>query len=421
MNKNLYLLWAADSTSVFGSAIYTLTLTLLAINYSESALAAGSVLFVSTFPYLFLGVLGGVIVDRVDRKKLMLICDIARSALVLSVPLYQLVFNHLPIVYIMIVGFLVTCFRAFFFPANQASVPILIKDKDELTKVNSYINSTNNLSVVLGPSLGGAALIFTDNVPVLLYVTSATFLISAICIFFINFPESVAANHQEENQNKSTILQDAYSGIKYIFRGDIFVTIMIIAFTVQLIIGDGIVQLVFPNLIESLNFDKEQYFGYLLSTIALSASICSLIMGKLNIQNPDRWIFSGYFLRGGCYLLLMISLSYGWYLVIFSGILLGLSFAISGPTLTTILQARTPDDLMGKVMAVRSTIGNITDSVSYVFIGGLISLTGLGSTLSISAGLTLVATLGLLLWWNYKNKQTQNQHSVENLKQTIES
>jgi DHA3 family macrolide efflux protein-like MFS transporter len=413
MNKNLYLLWAADSTSVFGSAIYSLTLTLLAINYSDSALAAGSVLFVSTIPYLFLGVIGGVVVDRVNRKKLMLVCDISRSLLVLSIPISQLFIEDLSITYIMMIGFLVTCFRAFFFPANQASVPMLIKDKTELTKVNAYINSTNNLSVVMGPSLGGIALIFTHNAPALLYVTGLTFFISALCVYFIDFPNSKEIIYQNE---KKSILSDAYQGFKHIFKGDVVILIMMIAFAVQLIIGDGIIQLVFPNLLESLNFDKEQYFGYLLSIIALSASICSFIMANIKVKRPSLWIFSGYLLRGLCYLLFMLSLTYGWYFAVIAGVLLGITFALSGPTLTTILQQRTPDHSLGKVMAVRSTIGNITDSISYLFIGGLISLTGVASTLSTAALLTGITTFGLFLWWKYeKNRKSQEHQHIEKI------
>ena len=104
MNRNLRYLWIGDSASVFGAAIYVLALALLALNYSDSILGAGLVLFSSTLPYFFLGIIGGVIADRVDRKLLMVTSDLARAVLTLSIPLaFQR--NMLTIEQIVIVGF----------------------------------------------------------------------------------------------------------------------------------------------------------------------------------------------------------------------------------------------------------------------------------------------------------------------------
>lgn len=85
MNKNLAYLWIADTSSIFGAALYSLVLTLLALDFSSSIFGAGLVLFVSTIPYFFLGVLGGVFADKYNKKKLMIICDIGRAISVLSI------------------------------------------------------------------------------------------------------------------------------------------------------------------------------------------------------------------------------------------------------------------------------------------------------------------------------------------------
>lgn len=128
MNKNIKLLWTANTISIFGSSIYTLALTLLSLEYSDSTLGAGAILFTAIIPYFFLGIVAGSIVDRVNRKRLMLTCDIVRGLLTLSIPIaYKL--DVLSLQQIMVVSFFMTCMRAFFFPANQASVPMLNSDK----------------------------------------------------------------------------------------------------------------------------------------------------------------------------------------------------------------------------------------------------------------------------------------------------
>ncbi|GAB6933306.1 NADPH-dependent FMN reductase [Calditerricola satsumensis] len=67
MNRNLKLLWLADALSHLGTSLYTLVLTLLALQVSRHAFGAGLVLFVTTLPYLVLGVMGGAVVDRFNR------------------------------------------------------------------------------------------------------------------------------------------------------------------------------------------------------------------------------------------------------------------------------------------------------------------------------------------------------------------
>lgn len=82
-------------------------------------------------PYFFLGIIGGVIVDRVDRKAIMLFCGWTRGLLTLSIPIAHAA-DVLTLEHIMIVSFVMTCLRAFFFPAIQASIPLLAVDKKDL-------------------------------------------------------------------------------------------------------------------------------------------------------------------------------------------------------------------------------------------------------------------------------------------------
>lgn len=232
MNKNIVYLWLADSTSIFGSAIYVLALTLLSFEFTNSALGAGAVLFTSVIPYFFLGIIGGVVSDRVNRKTLMLVCDILRGLLTLSIPIAY-VYDVLTVQQLVITSVLITCLRAFFFPANQASVPILVDKKEDLNKVNSYMGSTQNLSIMLGPSLGGVLLLFDLNVSQLLYIDALSFFISAIFILFIKFPKVETL----PGEKKPSILSDAFQGLKFMSVENKGISIMMMAFAAQLLVG----------------------------------------------------------------------------------------------------------------------------------------------------------------------------------------
>lgn len=400
MNRNLYLLWAADTTAVFGASIYSLTLTLLALEYGDNPLQAGFVLFASSVPYLFFGILGGVVADRVNRKRLMVFCDLGRAILVLSVPIAYLL-DDLTLAHIIIVGFCVTCLRAFHFPAGQASVPLLIEERDNLTRANSYISSTANLGIVLGPALGGIGLLITDNVSALLFVNVATFTVSALCVALIKFPAGDSGVPE-----RSPILQDAIVGFRYIFSADRRVPILMLAFAVQLIIGDGIIQLGFPVLLSTMDLGGEKSFGFLLSVVAIAGAAFSFAMARLQITRPDLWIFGGYALRGLCYLFFALAIYAGLPLLIVAAVVLGISITMGSPTMTSILQSLTRDSALGKVMAVRSTIGNLCDAVAYLFVGALLGALQLEGTLYVAAVLASASAALFYVIWKTTGKDT---------------
>ncbi|MFJ5965986.1 MFS transporter [Bacillus sp. NPDC093026] len=143
MNRNSKLLWSADFTSVFGSSLYSLALTLLAFEVTDNVFSSGIVLFLTTIPYFVFGFISGSIIDKVDKKKIMLFCDFIRAILVLSIPLLD-VLDYLNYGYIILVGILMTVFRTLFFPANQASVKLLVTNDKELNTVNSYAMTQEN-------------------------------------------------------------------------------------------------------------------------------------------------------------------------------------------------------------------------------------------------------------------------------------
>ncbi|WP_374721078.1 MFS transporter [Peribacillus tepidiphilus] len=398
MNRNLKLIWAADAISIFGTAIYTLALTLLSFEYTDSVFGAGAILFTSIIPYFFIGVFAGVISDRVDRKKLMILCDIFRGILSLSIPLAHDL-NILTVQQIIIVSFLITAFRAFFHPTIQASIPLLVEDKTQLNKVNSYIGSTQNLGMMLGPTLGGMLLIFDFNVSQLLYIDSITYFLSALFIFGVRFPET----KQEMNSEKTSILKDAWNGIKFMSYKNKAIAIIMLAFASQLLVGVGVIQLGIPKILSSINMTEGSMFGYILSAIAFSSTISSFWLATRKVKRPVIWIFAGYGVRGVAFFLLGLTSSLEY--IILAAVIIGFGSTISGTTMTTLLQLRTPNTMLGKVMAVRSSIGNIADAFAYLIVGSLLSAFSLFISFTIIT-IYVFTTIGLFsyLWYRSISK-----------------
>jgi len=127
-------LWVSTFASSLGDWLGLLAKTALATElatgYQTKNFALGGVLVSQLLPSLFLGPLAGVFVDRFDRRYTMVVCDIIRFGLFITIPL-----TH-SLTWLFIASFLIECFSLFWRPAKEASIPNLLQRKDQLEAAN---------------------------------------------------------------------------------------------------------------------------------------------------------------------------------------------------------------------------------------------------------------------------------------------
>ncbi len=180
-------LWIALSLSSFGDWLSILALTALAGSLTKGTAenyAIGGVLVVKLLPALIFGPLAGAVADRFDRRITMVVADIMRFALFLSIPLV----GRLDWLYI--ATFLIEVVTLFWIPAKEATVPNLVP-KDQLERANQIsLTSTYGSAPVAAGMFSVLALIagllFKDQqqqANLALYINAVTFLISAATIF----------------------------------------------------------------------------------------------------------------------------------------------------------------------------------------------------------------------------------------------
>jgi dTMP kinase len=192
-------LWIALSLSSLGDWLSLLALTALAYQLAGHGQAAqsllvGGVWLTALLPALILGPLAGAVADRFDRRMNMIVGDVVRAVLYLSIPInlnLHLV-NELAWMYIAL--FLASCASLFWTPAKDATVPNLVPP-DRLEQANEYsLFTTYGTAPVAGLLFGLLALISrvlgntshyfkTDQVNLALYFDVATFVVSALTIF----------------------------------------------------------------------------------------------------------------------------------------------------------------------------------------------------------------------------------------------
>src|SRR5690625_2475140 len=152
-NKDFMLLWAGLTVSRFGVRFIDLVIMWFVIQETGSALALGATVICITLPTVFIGPIAGVLADRYDKKKIIVTMDFCNGSLMLLVAILLLT-GHLSMVLLYTLLIIMSTVSAFFNPAANASVPLLVEEKD-LSRANSLNQFSAQGSNIVGPATAG--------------------------------------------------------------------------------------------------------------------------------------------------------------------------------------------------------------------------------------------------------------------------
>ena len=184
LNRNFRRLWLAQIVSEIGDWFYTLAIYSLLLELTGHAGSVALALVLQVLPQTFVGPMAGVINDRVSRKKVMIIADVARMFIVLAMLLVRSR-SAVWLVYPLLVC--ETVMAAFFEPARTSVIPNITRREDVIL-ANTLSSTTWSLNLVMGATLGGivAALLGRNAVFLL---NALSFLVSALLIGGMRFVE----------------------------------------------------------------------------------------------------------------------------------------------------------------------------------------------------------------------------------------
>ena len=205
-NRAFGLLWSARSVSFLGDSLSLVALLLHVADTTGQALAVALLLLAGDFAPALLGPLAGTVADRMDRRRVMVGCELVQGALVVAIALWL---PSLPLL-LVLVGLRAVAGQVFQ-PASRAAVPAVVPDRD-LERANAAIGIGTNGGEALGP-LTAALLLPVLDVRGVLLVDAATFLVSAAMLGFL--PAMPAAG----SGRRASFLADARSGLRYL-RGE---------------------------------------------------------------------------------------------------------------------------------------------------------------------------------------------------------
>src|SRR6476469_147096 len=155
-NGPLSRLLLGEFVSSIGDCLYLVALLVIIWDLSNDPVVLGIVGAARILPYILLSIPAGIVADRYDRRLVLLTADAVRA--VLMVAIAGVVLAGLPVIIVVLLSVIATCFSAFFSPAIGAYLPALVKDESELGPANSEWSSLDNLAFFIGPALGAVIL-----------------------------------------------------------------------------------------------------------------------------------------------------------------------------------------------------------------------------------------------------------------------
>ncbi len=387
--RDFGLLWWGQTTSQIGEGLNKVALLWFVYELTGSAMKMTMVGLLQTIPPLVFGPLIGVYLDRLPKKAVMVWVDLVRALLTVLIPvLYALDTLSIEGLYGLI--FLTSVVSTVFGPALVSAVPLLVRPS-ELMSANALIQGTSNIGMLLGPAISGImiALIDAENV---LFVNSATFLISAFCLMPIRF----AVSHRRTVEGASSVWEELRGGFRFVFaqRSMVF-TLVIISSLYNL----GVSAFVFILPVYAKEFLQvgPVQLGWLWSALGvgmLAASTWLAWRKQSDMQGRLRIVVRGMTIGG----LAVCSLSLLETPLVAAGIvvIVGGSTAVLNPIVWALLQEVTPEHLIGRVLTTFS-VGSMASAMAGMTgfgwvadaIGPAASLVGLGLVLLLTAAVAV--------------------------------
>lgn len=181
LNLDYMLLWSGQMVSNVGTQVSTLAFPLLILALTDSPAQAGFAGALRALPYLIFSLPAGALIDRWDRKRVMILCDTGRAISMASIPV-ALVFGHLTIIQLYLVALVEGTLFVFFNIAEAACLPRVVP-REQLPAATAQNMATDGITVLLGPSLGGA--LYTAGRLLPFVADAVSYAVSVISLFFI--------------------------------------------------------------------------------------------------------------------------------------------------------------------------------------------------------------------------------------------
>lgn len=360
-----FVLWAGQFVSLLGTGMTRFALTLWAWELTGSATALALVLFFGFAPQILFSATAGALVDRWDRKTVMILGDSMAGVATIAMFLLALTGN-LQLWHIYIAAAFASTFEAFQFPAFSAAITVMV-DKKQYARTSAMLGLANSASTILSPILAAALYVVID-LQGIMALDILSFLFATSTLLFIIVPP--AKKSSEGEASRSNIWRESIYGFQYILKRRSLFGVQMVFFFGNMVLGATLV-LIAPMILARTGNDE-----VLLATVNSLAGVGGVVGGIVmstwgGFRRKINGVLFGFMITGiGGSLVMGIGQSLPiWGIGAFF-------FSFTLPLLNAsnqaIWQAKVPPDLQGKVFGARRIFAQIALPVSMI-VGGVLA------------------------------------------------
>jgi MFS family permease len=363
--RSFALLWGGQTISRLGDSLYRIALSWWILEKTGSAVAMGTLAVFSLVPMLLFLLVGGVIVDRLPRFRIMLTSDIVNTLVVAAIAALAHT-DHLQLWEVYAASVVFGLADAFFYPAYNASVPQIVPP-EELPSANSLTSLSWQLAGVIGPTIG-AIVVAGGGTPLAFGLDSTSFLVSAACLLPLRNirPPAPAGS---ETAPRTTPIADLRDGWKIVAASPwLWVTILVYAFIN--VTDSGPRNVALPFLIHDHLGLQVEALGLVASSFSIGSVTGAVVLGRLKRIRHRATLLYGSAVLGG-----LMVMSYGLApnltVLLAASFVYGLTFSAIALVWTNTLQEMVPPEMLGRVSSIDALGSFVLMPIGFALAGWL--------------------------------------------------
>ena len=377
-------LWLGQLVSVIGDKVDQIALGILVYEATGSGLQMGITLALSMLPSALFGMVAGAYVDRFDKRRTMIVADLLRALLVLSVPFVA----EYSIVAVYAVALLVATVSLFFEPAKLSLIPKLV-DEEQLMAANSLDNATVSAAELAGLAFA-AGLVVSMGTRLAFFLDSATFLVSALFILGIGYRETRQTGEAAPTRG---VWADVVEGTRYIWRHDVLRDLLLVYSAAMAAVAAAVL---FFYVLALQKFDAgAPGLAIMDGAITVGLLLGSILIGRTRAAGAVRTLLGGLAVFAGLYWLLAVVPTVAWSIPLL--LVMGVANMFFYVPMSTVLQTMTVPSMTGRAFAAKQTLSRTLSVGGYLAAGALTEKLGLQTSIILVSGfMVTVAAIGWL-------------------------
>lgn len=393
--KKFFCMWIAQFITMIGSGLTGFALGVWVFELTGSVTKYSMIALFTTLPGILISPVAGAIVDRWDRRKTIVLCDLGAGLCIIL--LIILVFKKILLIWhIYVIMTIISSLTAFRWPAYVSSISLIVS-KQKLSKANAMDQMSSTLAQVIAPIIAGIVVKWFGLLAVIA-INFLTYIAALFITFMMKIPSPISV---VENQVKESLWKEVGFGWKYLVERPGLLGLLMYFAALNYVVGGASV-LFTPLILSTASSDILGIIMFIAGSGMIVGGIVMAVWGGLKDRTKNIYIFGIVF---GIAVILS-GLKASIVLVTIAGFLFFFSMAIIGTSFQTIFQCKVEAKLQGRVFSVRKMLVTASLPLAYITVGPLADnifephFTSNGVLAKVFGGLVGVGTgrgIGLLL------------------------